>query len=102
MTDLCTGITLACSGAATTFPSLAVCRFLMGVLEAPLNPGLVVITSAWWKTAEQPGRIMLWYCAAGVLNIIMILAFYGIAHIDVILPFTLFLLQSYGSNLPLR
>lgn len=74
---------LACLSAATSFPGLAAGRFFLGAFEAPLNPGLVIITSSWWKTAEQPRRVGIWYSAAGAINLFVVLIFYGIAHMDV-------------------
>ncbi|KAM0723527.1 hypothetical protein Q7P37_000514 [Cladosporium fusiforme] len=77
------GVVLACSGACTSFPGLAVCRFLLGVFEAPLNPGLIVITSAWWKTSEQARRVGVWYSMAGFINLPVAMVFYGLAHVEV-------------------
>lgn len=82
-TNLVIGVVLACSSAATNFAGLAACRFLLGVFEAPLNPGLIVITSSWWKTGEQARRVGLWYSSAGFINLVVVLIFYGIAHIHV-------------------
>ncbi|KAL1893271.1 hypothetical protein Sste5346_006447 [Sporothrix stenoceras] len=77
------GIVLACTGAATNFAGLAVCRILLGIFEAPLNAGMIMITAAWWKKEEQPRRLGLWYCSAGFINIAVVLMFYGVAHIHV-------------------
>lgn len=77
------GVVLSCTGAATNFAGLAVCRILLGVFEAPLNAGLVMITAAWWKKEEQPRRLGLWYCSAGFVNLFVVLIFYGVAHIRV-------------------
>lgn len=77
------GIVLACTGAATNFASLAVCRVLLGIFEAPLNAGMIMITASWWKKEEQPRRLGLWYCSAGFVNLVVVLVFYGVAHIDV-------------------
>lgn len=77
------GAVLAASGAATNFKGLAVCRFFLGVFEAPINPGLIVITSTYWTTKEQPRRIGFWYSAVSILNMIKTMAIYGIAHMDV-------------------
>lgn len=77
------GIVLACTAGATSFPGLAAGRFFLGVFEAPLNPALVIITSSWWKKAEQPRRLGIWYSLVGVINMLVVLAFYGIAHMNV-------------------
>jgi sugar phosphate permease len=81
--DICLGLVLACTGAATSFAGLAAGRILLGVFEAPINPGLVIITSSWWKTSEQARRVGIWYSATGALGIVCTLAFFGIAHIEV-------------------
>lgn len=75
------GATLAATGAATNFATLAVGRFFLGVFESCLNPGFVLITSSWWKREEQTARVALWYCANGLVGAPSGLIFYGIAHI---------------------
>lgn len=83
MLTLHVGAILACTGAATSFPGLATGRFLLGFFEAPLNPGLVIITSSYWRVEEQARRTGLWYSLAGFVNIPITMVFYGIAHIVV-------------------
>ncbi|CAK7204298.1 hypothetical protein SEUCBS139899_007053 [Sporothrix eucalyptigena] len=80
---VCWGIVLTCTGAATNFAGLAVCRVLLGIFEAPLNPGLIMVTAAWWKKEEQPRRLGVWYCSAGFVNLVVSPLFYGVAHIQV-------------------
>ncbi|CAK7219663.1 hypothetical protein SCUCBS95973_003894 [Sporothrix curviconia] len=77
------GIVLSCTGAATNFAGLAVCRILLGVFEAPLNAGMIMVTSAWWTKEEQPRRLGLWYSSTGLVNLVVVLVFYGVAHIEV-------------------
>jgi MFS family permease len=62
------GATLAATGSATNFATLAVGRFFLGVFESCLNPGFVLITSSWWKREEQSARVALWYCANGLIG----------------------------------
>lgn len=62
------GATLAATGSATNFATLATGRFFLGVFESCLNPGFVLITSSWWKREEQPARVALWFCANGVIG----------------------------------
>jgi ACS family allantoate permease-like MFS transporter len=62
------GATLAATGSATRFSTLAVGRFFLGVFESCLNPGFVLITSSWWKREEQTARVALWYCANGLIG----------------------------------
>jgi MFS family permease len=77
------GATLAATGSATTFSSLAAARFFLGVFESCLNPGFVLITSSWWKREEQSARIGLWYCANGLIGAPSGLIFWAIAHMRV-------------------
>ena len=62
------GATLAATGSATRFSTLAAGRFFLGVFESCLNPGFVLITSSWWKREEQTARVALWYCANGLIG----------------------------------
>ncbi|CAK7235502.1 hypothetical protein SBRCBS47491_009314 [Sporothrix bragantina] len=77
------GIVLTATGAATNFAGLAVCRVLLGIFEAPLNPGLIMITASWWTKQEQPRRLGIWYSSAGFVNLVVSPIFYGVAHIQV-------------------
>jgi MFS family permease len=88
-TDDVLGVVLTCSASATDFPRLAVCRFFLGVFEACINPGFIMITSSWWKTGEQARRIGLWYSAVGFVNIVVVLLFYAVAHVHVRFPLLL-------------
>lgn len=75
------GITLACTGACTSFGPFAAARFFLGVFESCLNPGFILITSSFWKREEQPLRIAIWYCANGIISIPSGFIFYGVAHL---------------------
>ncbi|PMD21449.1 MFS general substrate transporter [Hyaloscypha hepaticicola] len=81
------GITLAATGSATNFATLATGRFFLGVFESCLNPGFVLITSSWWKREEQSSRVALWYCANGLFGAPSGAIFFGIAHIHVVKMF---------------
>ena len=77
------GVVLTATASATSFPTLAVSRFFLGVFESCINPGFVLITSSWWKREEQTARIGLWYCANGLIGGPAGLIFWGIAHMSV-------------------
>lgn len=77
------GITLTASAAARNFAQLAVARCFLGIFESCLNPGFVLITSAWWKREEQVSRTTFWACANGVFGTFSGLIFYGIGHLNV-------------------
>lgn len=76
------GVTLTANGAATSFATLAVARFFLGIFESCVNPGFVLITSSWWKREEQAARIGLWFCANGLLGGPSGLIFWALAHVN--------------------
>ncbi|KAJ7099656.1 major facilitator superfamily domain-containing protein [Mycena epipterygia] len=77
----CWGIALCGMAASTTYPALAACRFLLGLFEAACLPLFAILTSVWYRRAEQPLRICVWYGTNG-LGTIMTSAFaYGFSNI---------------------
>ncbi|KAJ7079171.1 major facilitator superfamily domain-containing protein [Mycena epipterygia] len=78
----CWGIALCGMAASTTYPALAACRFLLGLFEATCLPLFACLTSLWYRRAEQPLRICVWYGTDG-LGTIMASAFaYGFGNIE--------------------
>ncbi|KZT57446.1 putative MFS allantoate transporter [Calocera cornea HHB12733] len=76
------GAVLACMAAATDFSSLAAVRFLLGMFEASVTPGFVLVTSQWYKVNEQGSRIGIWFSFIGVAQIVGGLIAYGLAKGD--------------------
>ncbi|KAJ7082635.1 major facilitator superfamily domain-containing protein [Mycena belliarum] len=77
----CWGAALCGMAASTSYPGLAACRFLLGLFEAACLPLFAVLTSVWYRRAEQPLRICVWYGTNG-LGTIMASAFaYGFGNI---------------------
>lgn len=52
--------------ACHSFAGMAANRFLLGLLEATVNPGFVLIMSMWYTSAEQPLRLGAYYCTNGI------------------------------------
>jgi MFS family permease len=52
--------------ACTNFPGIAANRFILGLTEAIVNPGFVLIMSIWYTSAEQPLRLEAYYCTNGI------------------------------------
>ncbi|KAJ7099650.1 major facilitator superfamily domain-containing protein [Mycena epipterygia] len=78
----CWGIALCGMAASTTYPALAACHFLLGLFEAACLPLFAILTSVWYRRAEQPLRICVWYGTDG-LGTIMASAFaYGFGNIE--------------------
>jgi hypothetical protein len=52
----------------------AACRFLLGVFEAPITPGITIAMGHWWTRSEAPLRYNFIYSAlgwAGILGSLM-------------------------------
>jgi hypothetical protein len=52
--------------ACYNFAGIAINRFLLGLVEAIINPGFVLIMSIWYTTNEQPLRLESYYCTNGI------------------------------------
>jgi ACS family allantoate permease-like MFS transporter len=57
------GVLVMCLGAAQNAAGLMILRFLMGVLEAPLFPAVMILNTMWYKTSEQPVRMAITFTA---------------------------------------
>ncbi len=75
------GITVITTPGCKSFAGIAANRFILGVLEAGVTPGFILITSMWWLAKEQPMRTEIWYCANGFATMCGGLIGYGVGHI---------------------
>ncbi|KAK3696054.1 hypothetical protein LTR37_018135 [Vermiconidia calcicola] len=84
MPCLCFGWGLAqtCMAAAHNYPGLLAARFFLGLFEAGCLPLFSIITSQWFRRAEQPIRVAAWYSTNGLATIAASGLSYGLAHID--------------------
>jgi MFS family permease len=80
------GIATACTAAATNYTTLLVCRIFLGALEAAIAPSLMMISSQWYTNAEQASRFALWFCGAGLSQIIGSLIAFGFQHLSPTAP----------------
>ncbi|KAH8812795.1 putative MFS transporter [Xylogone sp. PMI_703] len=76
------GIALASMAACHDFAGLATTRFFLGLFEAACLPLFSIITSQWYRRAEQPLRVAIWYCMNGMATIIGSALSYGLAQIS--------------------
>ena len=83
--------------ACTNFAGIATNRFLLGVTEAVVNPGFVLVTSMWYRKAEQPLRLVTYYCMNGFAGIFGGLLGYAIGHITSGLPQWMYVFIIFGS-----
>lgn len=106
MPSLCLGwgIAQASMAACHNFSSLMAARFFLGLFEAGCLPLFSLITSQWYRRAEQPIRVAAWYGTNGAATIVAAALSYGLGHIqsDVLrewqmyVPFSLSLISSYS------
>lgn len=67
MPSLCLGwgIAQACMAGCTSYQGLLVARFFLGLFEGGCLPLFSVITTHWYRRAEQPLRVAAWYGTNG-------------------------------------
>lgn len=71
-----------CHGAAQNFAGEATARTFLGVFEASINPGTMLLFSMYYKRQEQPLRMGIWIGSAGLGYVIAGIASFGIGHIS--------------------
>ena len=76
------GAMLMITAACSSFSSLAACRFLLGIFEAPITPCFMMIVGTWYTRKEQPFRAGAFYCCNGVGSMIGGILTYGIGQED--------------------
>ncbi|PMD42909.1 allantoin permease [Hyaloscypha variabilis F] len=60
------GIILSINSGSTNYGSIVALRALLGAFESVVTPGLILITTMWYKKSEQPLRIGIWFCSTGL------------------------------------
>ncbi|KAK5118934.1 hypothetical protein LTR62_000145 [Meristemomyces frigidus] len=73
----CWGLTVTMHCVCKSFGSLIAVRLLLGMFEAAVAPCLLIITGMWYKRAEQPLRIAIWYLGVGCGIVIGAIASFG-------------------------
>ncbi|CUM67435.1 uncharacterized protein PRCAT00005131001 [Priceomyces carsonii] len=63
------------------YAGILVCRFLLGVFEAPVTSGFVLFTSTFYTRKEQVSRTMYWGSMQGIFYIIFSFISYGLGHV---------------------
>ncbi|KAA8647799.1 hypothetical protein EYZ11_010349 [Aspergillus tanneri] len=76
------GVAQAAMAGCHSFGALLATRFLLGLFEAGCLPLFSVITSQWYRRAEQPLRVAAWYSTNGIATIIAAALSYGLGHIE--------------------
>lgn len=94
---ICWGIVLLTTPACKSFAGIATNRFLLGALEATVNPGFVLLMSMWYTSAEQPLRLEIHYCTNGIATMFGGLIGYAVGHITTGLPQWMYVFLIFGS-----
>ncbi|KAK8098179.1 uncharacterized protein PG998_013665 [Apiospora kogelbergensis] len=76
------GIVVMCEGFVNDYQSLIGLRFLLGVLEAGIFPGIAYVTSMYYKRFEYQRRLTAIWTSVILSNAIGGLLAYAIAHLD--------------------
>ncbi|KAK6221233.1 MFS transporter [Colletotrichum tabaci] len=76
------GIAQVCMAACHNYAGLIATRFLLGLFEAGCLPLFSVITSQWYRRAEQPMRVACWYGTNGLATMFAAAVSYGLGQID--------------------
>ena len=81
---LCFGILTMCTGLVPNFSALCGVRFLLGIFEAGIMPGLVYYLSRWYRQSEMTFRISLFIVSgslAGAFGGLLASAILRIPHL---------------------
>ncbi|KAL7795389.1 major facilitator superfamily domain-containing protein [Trichoderma ceciliae] len=76
------GIAQTAMAACHDFSGLMATRFFLGLFEGGCLPLFSVITSQWYRRAEQPIRVAAWYGTNGAATIIAAAISYGLGRIE--------------------
>lgn len=76
------GIAQTCMAACNSYGALIATRFLLGLFEAACLPLFSVITSQWYRRAEQPMRVAAWYGTNGLATMVAAAVSYGLGQIN--------------------
>lgn len=75
------GIAQSAMAACKSYGDLLAARFFLGLFEAGCLPLFSIITSQWFRRAEQPIRVAAWYSTNGLATIVASALSYGLGHI---------------------
>lgn len=101
---ICFGVLTMCTGFVQNFSSLCGVRFLLGIFEAGILPGLVYYLSRWYRQNELTFRVSLFIVSgalAGAFGGLLASAILKIPHLGTITSWRMiFVLE--GKNIPLH
>ncbi|KAJ5150888.1 MFS general substrate transporter [Penicillium canariense] len=96
-TTIIWGGLLMTTPACHNFAGIAINRFLLGLVEAVVNPGFVLMMSMWYTAREQPLRLEAYYCTNGIATMFGGLIGYAVGHISTGLPRWMYVFLIFGT-----
>ncbi|ORY25466.1 major facilitator superfamily domain-containing protein [Naematelia encephala] len=72
------GVCVLCLAACTDFVQLMAVRTLLGILESPINPGFLIIITAWYKREEQSIRSIAFFAMNSFFSLFILMMNYGV------------------------
>ncbi|KAJ5091888.1 MFS general substrate transporter [Penicillium alfredii] len=96
-TTIVWGGLLMTTPACHNFAGIAINRFLLGLVEAVVNPGFVLLMSMWYTSKEQPLRLEAYYCTNGIATMFGGLIGYAVGHISTGLPRWMYVFLIFGA-----
>ncbi|KAI1496460.1 major facilitator superfamily domain-containing protein [Biscogniauxia marginata] len=75
------GIVNMCMGFVQTYAGLVILRFILGMLEAGVMPGIIYLTSMYYQRHEFQKRMSIFFCSTVVAGAFGGLLAYAIAHL---------------------
>lgn len=97
ISTLAWGVILLTTPACESFAGIATNRFLLGLTEAIVNPGFLLVMSMWYQKSEQPLRLVIYYSMNGWAGIVGGLLGYAIGHITSGLQQWMYVFLIFGS-----
>lgn len=77
----CWGIIIIAHAFSKSYASLMVVRTLLGLFEACVAPGCVLVTGMWYNQTQQLRRLCWWTCQAGTSTIVGGLLSFAFQHV---------------------
>jgi MFS family permease len=74
------GLMAICQGVTKSFTGLVVCRFILGIFEAGISPGSILLITMYYRREELPRRICWWYMSGTIAGAFGGLLAYALAN----------------------
>lgn len=75
------GVAATCMAASKNFGGLVATRLILGLFEAGCLPLFGILTSQWYRRAEQPSRVAAWYSTNGIATVAGAFLSWALGHV---------------------